>query len=234
MPFLKLSEAQIEALSNQAETAMDVHVVSCNGSTGYVLGGRVLLLPNRLVIEEISLLLGERRDVLRQPATFDDWCQRLAAAPQFTPDNNASRASHMIVYVPSYLPPPPAAPAVVYGHLPFTAISDPNDVFYRCEFWPTSRAIDRGTGQVKPQTFAFPASELPLVPSGLAAVGRYALPNLLPACNRYELKPPGGTRALCGASVPLYGQAGGGVEVWFRNGFANRVAIPAPLVLPPL
>lgn len=234
MPFLKLSAAQIEALENQPETAMDTHVVTYNGNAAYVLGRSVLLIPDLGVVEGISSFLNDRRDVLREPAVFANWRQHLALAPHFTVNSNAARVAHMIVNIPGYVPPAPAAPPVVYGHLPFTAISDPNDIFYRCEYWPTSRSIDRTTGQVKPQTFAFPETELPLVPSGFAAVGRYALPNLLPACNRYELKPLAGTRALCGASVPLYGQAGGGVEVYFRNGFTNRVTIPAPFVLPAL
>lgn len=81
-------------------------------------------------------------------------------------------------------------------------------------------------------TFAFPASELPLVPSGFAAVGRYALPDLPPACTRYELHPPTNTLVDCGASVPLYGQSGGGVEVCFQHGFTNDGAIANPVLLP--
>jgi hypothetical protein len=72
------------------------------------------------------------------------------------------------------------------------------------------------------------------VPTGLAAVGRYALPDLPPACRHYELMPPTGYTLQCGACVPLYGQAGGGVEVMFPKRLKNAVTIPPPTVLPPL
>ena len=136
--------------------------------------------------------------------------------------------------ITGHLPSPPVPPSVIYGHLPFTGQTDPNEVFYRCEHWPTSRSINVATGQVAANTFAFPASELSFVPTGFAAVGRYALPNLVPACRRYEIRPPTGTPVRCGASVPLYGQAGGGVEVKFLNTFANVGIIPSPVVLPVL
>jgi hypothetical protein len=74
------------------------------------------------------------------------------------------------------------------------------------------------------QAYGFPASELNFVPTGFAAVGRYALPDLPPACRRCEI----------GACLPLYGQAGGGVEVMFPKRFKNAVTIWPPTVLPPL
>ena len=91
-----------------------------------------------------------------------------------------------------------------------------------------------GTDEVLAGTFGFPASELNFVPTGFAAVGRYALPDLPPACRRYEITPPTGYTLQCGASVPLYGQAGGGVEVMFPKKFKNAVTIQLPTVLPPL
>jgi hypothetical protein len=36
----------------------------------------------------------------------------------------------------------------------------------------------------------------------------------------------------CGASVPLNGQSGGGVEVLFPKDFNNRGAIANPVILP--
>src|SRR5215831_12422856 len=82
-------------------------------------------------------------------------------------------------------------------------------------------------------TYGFPESELPFVPTGFAAVGRYALPDLPPACRRYEIIPPPGHTIECGASVPLYGQAGGGVEVRFPKTF-TAATLSGPTILPPL
>lgn len=80
--------------------------------------------------------------------------------------------------------------------------------------------------------YAAPMSDLPLVPTGLSAVSRYALPSLLPARWRYELRPPAGTKMRYGASVPLYGQSGGGVEVMFPLPFNNVGHIADPVLLP--
>jgi len=77
-----------------------------------------------------------------------------------------------------------------------------------------------------------PTTDLLLVPSGLAAVARYALPSLLPARWRYELRPAAGTPIRYGATIPAYGQSGGGVEVMFPNPFMNVEPIANPVVLP--
>jgi hypothetical protein len=132
-----------------------------------------------------------------------------------------------------YLPPTPARPPYIYGHLPFTGVAQQGDLFYRCEHWAVSRRV-LAPRTIRAGTYGFPASELNFVPTGFAAVGRYALPDLPPACRRYEISPPVGYKLHCGACVPLYGQAGGGVEVMFPNAFQNSVPLTAPWVLPPL
>lgn len=102
--------------------------------------------------------------------------------------------------------------------------------------YPTSRKIDRSVNPptIAQDTYAAPASEAPFAVTGFAAVARFALPNLMPACFRYELQPVAGTLIECGASVPLYGQSGGGVEVKFTNLTNNRCAIADPIILPAL
>ena len=149
---------------------------------------------------------------------------------------------------PPHLPPPPARPAYVYGHLPFFKTTGNDDVFYRYESFPTSIRILRPQalaphlraiapdGGIVPGTYAAPASELPFMPTGLAAVARQALPSLMPARWRWELQPVIGTGILFGTSVPLYGQSGGGVEVRFDHPplTASRSPIANPVVLPVL
>src|ERR1700757_4465302 len=56
----------------------------------------------------------------------------------------------------------------------------------------------------------------------------FALPNRIPACHRYQLQPHANTDIECGASVPLYGQSAGGVEVKFVKQTNNRCAIANP------
>jgi hypothetical protein len=132
------------------------------------------------------------------------------------------------------LPSPPARPPYIYGHLPFAAKTLADTVIYRWEAYPTSRRIDLVAKTIAKDTYAAPASEVPFAPTGFAAVARFALPNLMPACYRYELQPDANTDIECGASVPLYGQSGGGVEVKFVKQTNNRCAIANPVVLPAL
>jgi len=59
------------------------------------------------------------------------------------------------------------------------------------------------------------------VPSRFAAVGRYALPN--PASASYIFHIVTFDRpTLIGTATPNFGQAGGGVEVFFSTGATNR------------
>ena len=231
MPFLKLSDEQIAKFGEIAEFAMDVHLVSVMDTIGAVIGCSVLLVSDQKAVEQSAELLGG--PVLQDKERFEEWRISLEKAPIMKPMSQPLVA-RMIVNLGGYLPPVPPRPAVVYGHLPFSGATQANDVVYRCECWPTSRKINVTTGVVAPDTFTFPPSELQFVPTGFAAVGRYALPSLPPACNRYELHPPANTPMRCGASVPLYGQAGGGVEVLFHRGFQNNGPIAAPHILPPL
>lgn len=134
------------------------------------------------------------------------------------------------------LPSPPPRPASIYGHLPFGATTAGDSVIYRWEAFPNSRRVIKdpltGEWEVIADTYAAPASEVPFAPTGFGAVARFALPNLLPACFRLELKPPPSTFIECGASVPLYGQSGGGVEIRFPKRTKNIGPVANPVILP--
>jgi hypothetical protein len=77
--------------------------------------------------------------------------------------------------------------------------------------------VDRKTGDFAPGTYAAPWSEAPRVPSGFAAVARYALPNPFAARRVYPIV-TASTPQIIGAAAPNYGQSGGGVEVLFPMG----------------
>lgn len=246
MPLMKLNDEQMRQFDEQPEVAMGLHVAQLDdpGSDAapviFVLGGQVALMPDEHAKNQISEILntlwGRKEGQVRpqDQQKFDNWCRGLPEAPALRPQALVRPMLAFTLPTPSYVPPPPKPPSHVYGHLPFTGITGFNDVFYRCEPWPTSRRIDQANQVIQANTYACPSSELPFFPTGFAAVGRYALPNLMPACYRWELKPPAGTSLDCGASVPLHGQAGGGVEVQFRNRTRNRGPIANPVVLSPL
>lgn len=165
---------------------------------------------------------------------YMNWMGELAEAEKAFPMEAVSR-SHLTGIVTGTLS-PPRRPTLVPGaphgrgtlpstpaHLPFHTVSKQNEIFYRWEAWPTSRRI-HSTGNVDPWTFASPEAELKLIETGFAAVGRAALPSFFPHVFRWKLEPPAGTSMLCGAVVPMYGQAGGGVEVCFDVGVSNVTA----------
>lgn len=90
--------------------------------------------------------------------------------------------------------------------------------YYRfCAYYLDKRVDKFG---FKPGTYATTFNDLHFVPSGFAAVGRYALPN--PASAKYIFqivtfdKPD-----LMGTASPNHSQAGGGVEVYFKHGAKN-------------
>jgi len=79
-----------------------------------------------------------------------------------------------------------------------------------------------------PGTYALPESEVPFIPTGFAAVGRLALPNLNPASHRYTLEASQGTPVAFGTMAPAFAQAGGGVEALLPIGATNQLVPPGP------
>ena len=99
-------------------------------------------------------------------------------------------------------------------HRSYLSMSRPGELFVRYSAFASDRRINPD-GSVRSGTYVTTENDASHVPSGLSAVGRYALPNPAPARYRFVLSPPEGTRIRCGAAAPKFNQAGGGVEVLF-------------------
>ena len=108
-----------------------------------------------------------------------------------------------------------------------------NRVFHRFSASNPDRRVDPLTGSFLAGTYAAPASEVPFVPTGFVAVGRFALPNTLPASFHYEIEAPAGTSVDFGTVAPAFGQAGGGVEAYFAHAVPNAKSPPAPVAMLP-
>lgn len=104
--------------------------------------------------------------------------------------------------------------------------------FHRYSAFRPDRRVDPTTGAFLPGTYAVPESEVPFIPTGFAAVGRLALPNVQPASHHYILEAPSGTVVEFGTVAPGFGQAGGGVEALFPNGADNLLGLAAPAQIP--
>lgn len=239
-----MDELQLLRVQNPAkfdenpEAAMGLHFGRDvqSGDLYFVIGSVVALTALPDEFEEIGPSI---RNYLRQEwhdqslsvgarsEGFETWLANLPNAPKL----DYYRLSPRGIFRS-----PPWRPSTVYGHLPFETVSSDTSVFYRWEPFPVSRRITRtATGaDIAPGTFGGPPSEVPFNPTGLCAVARFALPNLMPASYRWEIQPQAGTVLYCGASVPLYGQSGGGVEVMFPDLSHNRCPMADPVVLPQL
>jgi hypothetical protein len=91
--------------------------------------------------------------------------------------------------------------------------------YYRFSTAPRDKRI-MPNGDFMPGTYATTYSDFHFVPSGFAAVGRYAIPN--PASARFVFQIVTYDRPTkMGTATPNFGQAGGGVEVIFGSGAKN-------------
>jgi hypothetical protein len=256
MGFFRLPQSSIEAFHRAPEVKMDLQIgKDPTGAYVLVIAGQLMLTIDQVVTAQMEsynrivtrgeidhgvsgLTFREEEPSIRseQSRRMQTWVASLPLSEYIAPApiDDALAALGFIHLGPlKRLPPRPYRASMVYGHLPLHGICSGDEVFYRYESYPTSIRIDQGNQRVKePETFASPMSDLPLVPTGLAAVSRYALPSLLPARWRYELRPAAGTRVRYGASVPMYGQSGGGVEVMFPHPFNNVGPIANPVLLP--
>jgi len=100
--------------------------------------------------------------------------------------------------------------------------------FHRFSAFNPDRRVDSLTGNFLPGTYACPESEVPFVPTGFVAVGRFALPNILAASHHYEIEAPPGTDVEFGTVAPAFGQSGGGVEAYFQFAVVNQYVPPKP------
>lgn len=100
---------------------------------------------------------------------------------------------------------------------PFVTKTTSSDVFFRLSAFRNDRRILKD-GSVAPGTYTTTDNDYKEVPSGLAAVGRYALPSRLPASYVFVIQPPAGTPVAYGTVIPNFGMAGGGVEAYFPQG----------------
>jgi hypothetical protein len=249
-----------DMFDNIPEDGMDFHMATAETgkiSAYIIIGGRVAISleePRQGPIEGYLNQHWLLPDLSREEReeSFNGWLSELPAAPPLSAERTRGYGAPLILRIADGaevkegqevfafivsplgpLSPPPPRPASIYGHLPFGTMTDSSTVIHRWEAFPSSRRITRtpSGGSIARDTYAAPASESAFAVTGFAAVARFALPNLLPACFRWELQPVPSV-IECGASVPLHGQSGGGVEVRFPRATNNRCPIANPVLLP--
>lgn len=110
-----------------------------------------------------------------------------------------------------------------------TVNKSPVRAYFRYSAFPKDRRV-LDNGDFVQDTYATTFNDIRMVPSGFAAVGRYALPNPLSARYVYIILTDT-TPFLVGTTVPNYGQAGGGVEVYFKYGAKAFSGMPHEIPL---
>ena len=84
--------------------------------------------------------------------------------------------------------------------------------------YPDDKRIQERTIVLHLARMRRPRQTSPIVPSGLAAVGRFALPTRISARYVFRITPGKGVKIFYGTVIPNYGLCGGGVEVFFPDG----------------
>jgi hypothetical protein len=119
---------------------------------------------------------------------------------------------HFIFNLPRY-----EAHTVLHASPPFPLLTKSQESFVRFSAFKNDRRI-QSDGSLLPGSYATSERDAQFGSSGFAVVGRYALPNIMPATNRFDITVPMGTPGLVGTVSPAFGQAGGGVEIEFTKG----------------
>jgi hypothetical protein len=104
------------------------------------------------------------------------------------------------------------------------------EIFKRFSAYRNDRRVtDEG---LNAGTYATTHYDATVVPSALAAVARYALPNHLPARHVFTITPQRNIHIQCGTVQPAFGQSGGGVEVLFKTMVEARFVNRPPYKIP--
>jgi hypothetical protein len=104
----------------------------------------------------------------------------------------------------------------LHGSPPFPLLTQSAENFVRFSAFRNDRRV-QSNGSLLAGTYVTSKRDANFSPSGCAAVGRYALPNMLPAVNRFDITVPAPTAGLVGTVASAFGQAGGGAEIEFTN-----------------
>lgn len=212
MDLLELPQAFIDDALQEPETGMGYQFVtahidySTGKKPGFLIAGAYLLLQEEMEkTASAENVETERRiyvDVSEPAVKTASTLPKDASLTVLPPGS----FKHMFRTGRTHAPTPP-----------FVTKTTGADLFFRLSPFRRDRRI-KPDGSVVAGTYSTSDNDMNEVPSGLAAVGRYALPSRLPAVHVFRIKPPVGTPVAYGTVKPNYGMAGGGVEAYFPSG----------------
>ena len=210
--LLRVCKTLRDRLLNEPESGMGYQITTIAENAQYVIMNAELALPLpveskggvippiKLAIEDLEYLTAEAR----QESSHEVIQPELDSLEELLANDDT------VLYVQQ--------------HGSYLSQSLPSENFVRYSAFRNDLRIN-SDGSVQPGTYVTTATDAGVVPSGLAAVARYALPNKTPAVFRFTVSPPDGTAIRCGTVTPNFGEAGGGVEVFLTNGAPANSAL---------
>ena len=211
MPLFRLDQTAIARLLEQPESGLGYQVVLLRNSPLVVFNATTAIPLEELrsrsfTAEDYFLLSGDPETLSTQESLRYDGSLDVVFS-QFDPELRSSVFG--LSFSETAIEPSESA---IPTRLPQS--------YYRYSAYYRDKRVD-SHGNFLPGTYATTYPDMHFVPSGFAAVGRYALPN--PASARFVFGIVTFDRpTLIGTATPNFGQAGGGVEVLFGNGAQNR------------
>jgi|ERR1700728_2123764 len=234
MTAWSLSDDSIEKLVNLPETGMGFQLVSASwhGESAVLI---VLNAELAFDLSQVELLAGtDPAIILTNGIRVQNLMRQDGVTIVGRPEPHSFKLLESRVSGPGIIPLATAttattsSPIAQLSSLVKNVTLSANRVFHRYSAFNPDHRVDPITGNFLPGTYAVPESEVPFIPTGFAAVGRLALPNLKPASHHYLLEAPSGTQVAFGTVAPAFGQAGGGVEALLPNGATNQQVPPIP------
>lgn len=200
-PLMEVTSIQLSNLHEQySETGMDFQIADTPSGLVVILedGAALPCYPDQTYYDLADLLAGRAIPDQRR-------AEKLTVSRVFRNTARALNALRKLKISSRYTGSAGAFPLVAYDTL------KADTVLYRC--LSSTKDHRYAGGQLRARTYLTTSLDQSYANSGFAVVGRYALPIPLPTSNviKYELKK--GTHINVGTVAPLFGQAGGGVEI---------------------
>lgn len=216
MAIFRATEMGEQRLIALPESGMGFQVVRYRGNVFVALNATILvplaeLREGRATADEIAALLAEGRaqlDVVTERIELADdvWLAFSQLDPEYRDPQTGLNSPEIVAAPPE---------SVISPKRPYS--------YYRFSVAPRDKRV-AFNGDFLPGTYATTFADFHFVPSGFAAVGRYALPS--PASARFVFQIVTFDRpSKMGTATPNFGQAGGGVEVLFANGAKNGAGL---------
>lgn len=215
-PLMQVSLNTLDDLAGRAQTGMGFYVAESSAGWLIILeNGDAMPVNVDLIFFSLpDLLSGQKIPELRQVATQVTIQNTYASRFQALPTLSIS---------PQFTGSAGAIPLVATVKLPVCTM------FVRYISSPTDRRFDPATNTLKKDTYLTSQLDRHHADTGFGSVGRYALPLPIPISTVIEYTLPVGTDIEVGTVAPLFGQAGGGVEIKLVNDTVVHQGFTYPL-----